>query len=90
MKNIEKLIELHGELMVENPYCYCEIAYTRQTEWMAWICTNAREQDPNRKVLATGGGMTADDACAAALEHYRENAEVSHGDGSATPPPQKS
>lgn len=73
MKNIQKLIELHGELLAENPYCYFEIAYTRQTEWMAWICTNAREQDPNRKVLATGGGMTADDACAAALEHYQEN-----------------
>jgi hypothetical protein len=49
MKNIQKLIELHGELLAENPYCYFEIAYTRPTEWRAWSApTPARKTRTER------------------------------------------
>jgi len=73
MTNTEKLIELHGQLEETNPYCYCEIAYTRQTMWMAWLCSNSREEDPRRKILAKGQGETAEEACGLALENYRMN-----------------
>jgi hypothetical protein len=68
--NLQRLIDLHAALLERNPYCYFELAYVRQTEWMAWICTNSREADPARKVLACGQGKTPEQAADAALESY--------------------
>ena len=64
---IKRLIAMHNELLGEYPYCYFELAYTRRTDWMAWLCTKPREDDPERKVLACGQGLTAEDACAEAI-----------------------
>lgn len=66
--NLSKVIAIHAEMLDSNPYCYFELAYTRYTEWMVWICSNQREQDPNRKVLLRGQGSTPEEACANALE----------------------
>jgi hypothetical protein len=68
---IRALLGAHELLLEENPYTYFELAYTRQTKWMAWICTNAREQDPYRKVLAKGQGSTPDEACKSALDSMK-------------------
>ena len=70
MNNIDILLQTHESLLEENSYCYFELAYTRQTEWMAWICSKPQEVDPNRKVIAKGQGSTPDEACKNALEFY--------------------
>lgn len=76
---INEAIALHAKMLQENSYCYFELARTRQTEWMLWICSNAREQDPNRKVLVNGQGFTPEDACKNGLELYaQQNAIQSH------------
>lgn len=67
---IRKLICKHRELLNTGPYahyCYFELAYTRRTEWMAWICSNHNEEDPQRKVIAKGQGSTPEEACENAL-----------------------
>ena len=68
--NLSKVIAIHEDMLDSNPYCYFELAYTRTTEWMVWICSNQREQDPNRKVLLRGQGSTPEEACADALASY--------------------
>tara|TARA_R110002050_G_scaffold243758_1_gene380246 strand:+ start:1415 stop:1570 length:156 start_codon:yes stop_codon:yes gene_type:complete len=40
---------------------------------MAWICTNARENDPHREVMAKGQGRTPEEAADAALEAFGSN-----------------
>lgn len=72
MKHLNKVMSIHKEMLESNPYCYFELAYTRQTEFMVWICSNAREMDPNRKVLLRGQGSTPDKAAKNALENYEE------------------
>lgn len=67
---LQQLIELHGALLEQNPYCYLELAYTKATGWMAWICTNHLEADPFRKVLARGQGESPEEAADAALESF--------------------
>jgi hypothetical protein len=69
--NIDQLLELHAALLLENPYCYFELAYTRQTMWMAWLCSNSRDDDPNRKVLANGQGETPEEAADLALKSFK-------------------
>lgn len=64
---IQVMLALHTRMLETNPYCYFELAYTRHTGWMAWLCTNSREHDENRKVIAKGQGDTPDDACRNAL-----------------------
>ncbi len=64
---IRQLIERHADEIEQNAYAYFELAYTRQTEWMAWICSKPREDDPQRKVIARGQGATPDEACRAAM-----------------------
>jgi hypothetical protein len=68
----DDLVALHAQLLEENAYAYFELAYTRNTGWMAWICTNHRDEDPNRKVLACGQDLTPDGACRAALSFWKE------------------
>lgn len=79
---LQQLIELHEALLEQNPYCYFELAYTKSTGWMAWICTNHREVDPNRKVLARGQGEFPETACDAALESYPMNSQPAAKGGS--------
>ena len=73
MKNLQRLIKIHTELLKENPFCYFELAYTRRTNWMAWICSNMREDDPDRKVIACGQGSTPEKAAVEALTFYEKN-----------------
>jgi hypothetical protein len=72
---IRKLIARHAEELEQNDYAYFELAYTRRTEWMAWICSNHRDDDPNRKVIAQGQGSTPEEACAAAIDRARQTEE---------------
>ncbi len=76
--NLTKVLAIHSEMLKTNHYCYFELAYTRYTEWMVWICSNAREQDPNRKVLLNGQGDTPEQACKSALENYYLGEENKH------------
>ncbi len=76
---VRALIAKHAGLLADGPYahyCYFELAYTRHTGWMAWICSNQREEDPDRKVLAKGQGWTPDEACRAALADLTPNVEL--------------
>lgn len=72
ISNLSKVMAIHAEMLESNSYCYFELAYTRYTEWMVWICSNQREQDPNRKVLLRGQGSTPEEACADALANYEQ------------------
>lgn len=67
---IQELIARHATLLETNPYAYFELAYTRRTEWMAWLCSKPREDDPDRVVLASGQGSTPEEACADALASF--------------------
>lgn len=65
------LLDVHAALLDANPYAYFELAYTRQTGWMAWITDKPFHGpviNPDRKVLARGQGDTAAEACAAAAQ----------------------
>lgn len=62
-----QLLAKHAQELDQNEYAYFELAYTRRTGWMAWICSNHRDDDPERKVLARGQGSTPQEACANAL-----------------------
>lgn len=73
---IRQLIALHADELEGNDYAYFELARHRRTDWMAWICTNVIDSDPNRKVLAQGQGATPDEACAAAIADYRARAAL--------------
>ena len=68
--NLSKVIAIHEDMLDSNPFCYFELAYTRTTEWMVWICTKPSTDDPNRKVLLRGQGSTPEEACADALASY--------------------
>jgi len=70
MKNIKRFMALYEIIREDNPYTYMEIACTKQTDYMAWICSRPREVDPDRKVIATGQADTADKACKQALKDY--------------------
>jgi hypothetical protein len=70
--NLERLLELHASLMDSNSYCYFELARTKTTEWMAWICSDQREINPLRKVIAHGQGFSVEEACEQALKDYDE------------------
>lgn len=67
---LQQIIDMHSALLADNPYCYFELAYTRTTEWMVWLCTDARENNPARKILAKGQGSTPEEAADAAIESY--------------------
>lgn len=71
---LRELIARHASLLESNAYCYFELAYTRATEWMAFICDRpaqgvigTADYGKNRKILAQGQGSTPEDACAAAI-----------------------
>ncbi|MCH7274995.1 DUF3850 domain-containing protein [Burkholderia gladioli] len=67
---IAALIARHAEELDRNDYAYFELAYTRQTGWMAWITDKPFQGpvlNPDRKVLARGQGATPAEACRDAL-----------------------
>lgn len=70
--NQEKVMAIHAEMLESNHYCYFELAYTRHTHWMVFICSNSREYDPQRKILLQGQGFTPEEACADALDKYKK------------------
>lgn len=74
MTNLEKLLSIHDGMLEENAYCYFELAYTRQTGWMSWICSKPREDDPDRFVLAKGQGSTPEEAALNAFETMGQTA----------------
>ena len=83
------LIDVHEALLGRNPYCYCEIAYTRQTGWMAWLCSKPQADDPNRQVLGVGQGQSANEAAFRCVDSYCNggpppNAEVSDQRGAGS------
>lgn len=72
--SIARLVAFHADQLEANPYCYFELAYTRQTDWMAWITDRPAQGEPgtaayakSRKVIVRGQGSTAQEACADAL-----------------------
>lgn len=73
-ESMERLISVFERDVLElNPYAYFELAYTRTTGWMAWICDKRPNADTgrpeaDRKVIARGQGDSAEAACAMALE----------------------
>lgn len=69
---LDGLLAMHGLMLEHNPYAYFELAYTRKTGWMAWICDKPQSTDSDRKVLASGQGDTPEEACDAALEQLTE------------------
>lgn len=72
---IRQLLMQHATLIEEgNDSAYFELAYTRQTGWMAWITDKPAKGEPgtaeyakSRKVIARGQGDSPDEACADAL-----------------------
>lgn len=68
MNKLQQLIDKHAELLEQNPYCYFELAYTRRTGWMAWVCSKPQQDDEFRKVLACGQGETPEEAAKNAIE----------------------
>ncbi len=69
MSAFQQLVEKHSKLLEDNPYAYFELAYTRQTEWMAWLGSCPKDANPNRKVIAKGQGSSAEEACADAMRN---------------------
>ncbi|CUJ50170.1 Uncharacterised protein [Achromobacter sp. 2789STDY5608633] len=74
--SIRALIAKHTELMRSNDYGYFELARTRQTGWMAWLCSHPVETHPDRKILARGQGETPDDACREALADFERRSAL--------------
>lgn len=73
---IRDLIAKHTELQDRNDHTYFELARTRKTDWMAWLCTHPVETHPNRLVMARGQGSTPDEACRAALVDFDTRAAL--------------
>jgi hypothetical protein len=74
LSNIDALLAHHNALLQDNAHCYFELAYTRSTGWMAFICDRPAggtigtpEFGAGRKIITRGQGDTPDDACANAL-----------------------
>jgi hypothetical protein len=55
----------------KDPYTYFELAYTRTTGWMAWICDRipvAGRPQSGRKIITCGQGSTVEEACFRAIQ----------------------
>jgi len=68
---VMEFIDLAEHLENTYPFLYVEIARTRSTEWMAWLCTHNRETNPNREVIVSAQGLTSSEACKKALQEYQ-------------------
>ena len=70
--SLKKILKVHSNFLRENPYCYFELAYTRPTQWMVWICSKSIDDDPNRVVHTKGQGHTPEEAAKEALENWKK------------------
>lgn len=75
----EQLVAKHAELLEDNEFTYFELAYTRRTGWMAFICDKPATgivgeagYGANRKILAQGQGDSPEEACADALNNMAD------------------
>lgn len=59
------------QLIGTHPYLYVELSRTRTTDWMAWLRTSAKETEGT--LLASGQGLTPDEACRYALAQLKRN-----------------
>ena len=66
-----EFLELGEDLENKYPFLYVEIARTRATGWMAWLCTHNKETHPDREVIVSAQGSTAKEACKKALQEYQ-------------------
>lgn len=74
LSNIDALLVQHESLLQGNPHCYFELAYTRSTGWMAFICDKPAggtigtpEFGLGRQIITSGQGDTPGEACAKAM-----------------------
>jgi hypothetical protein len=67
---LEKIIKHHSELLLDNPYCYFELAYTRQTSWMIWVCSRPPGKEGEREVIVSGQGENPEEAAKNAWIQY--------------------
>ena len=72
MSNLTEFLELYASKRESNEYLYMEIACTRQTNYMAWLCSHPKETHPDRVVLACGQGFDVEEACKNALVDFYE------------------
>ena len=72
MDNVKKFLDTAEEMINEYPFLYVEVARTRTTEWMAWLCTHNKDTHTDRMVLASAHGFTADEACKNALDELEK------------------
>lgn len=70
---LDQLVHFHRLVEEDNPYAYFELAYSRSTGWMAWVCSNVITRDKTRKVLACGSGATPDQACVNAVRSSKRD-----------------
>ena len=73
MSKVEEFLELALELENKYPFLYVEIARTRVTDWMSWLCTHNKDTHPERVVLANGQGSTAEEACRNAILTFEQS-----------------
>lgn len=83
---VDGLVSMHELILETNPYAYFELAFTRPTGWMAWICDKpgsgmpgTPEWEASRTVFARGQGETHDEACENAIESLLNNDDIPPG-----------
>lgn len=73
---LPQIMAIHAEELKTNPYCYFELAYTRATGWMVWVCDKCPDPDTmqpyqGRKIITNGQGATPEEAAKNALILYK-------------------
>lgn len=63
--NVSRALKLFIKAKKMNPYLYFELAYTKPTEWMAWVID---KEGGNRNVLCQSQAATPEGACAEAVK----------------------
>lgn len=58
------------QMIGTHPFLYVELSRTRTTDWMAWLRTKSKESEG--VLLASGHGLTPDEACRYALAQLKE------------------
>ncbi|HAU4930542.1 hypothetical protein [Aeromonas hydrophila] len=58
------------QMIGTHPFLYVELSRTRTTDWMAWLRTKSKESEG--VLLASGQGLTPDEACRYALAQLKE------------------
>jgi hypothetical protein len=75
LDKLQEILALHEVLLEDNPYCYFEFCYTRPTRWVVWLCSDCKEHNTERVVLAVGQGDSIDEAAGIALKDYETRKE---------------